>query len=166
MRAAELALKELQRELTLLENSRMDPAVIAELAFQASDRALNDILGMTAELSFNSSAEQVKLFKEILPAFYARKEYYRLLNYAVTFCPDTAATKEKLLFWPKQAERLENFRSKNAEFLNYHESNRTDKDEFYYGTESDNQFVEILGNLWAREQYRLYALGKIEELSK
>lgn len=153
-----------------------------EDCFHIAGNYWSELRATIAEYKFRSEEEEILFFKTIKPLFISELEYFSLLYHTLLFCPFDLFRQKK--FWERESKRLEEFKEQNREFLIYHASGRTDKDELYYLRANDsnelNEEMEsydkepkseishdhIIAKHLALEKYHLYAQKKLKEISK
>ena len=102
-----------------------------ELCFQQAvvhwellkQRVLND--------GFNSEEEEIHFFKKTKHLFTAEIEYYSLRYHAFLFDPGPDE-KERMLFYHREAGRLDQYIQKYSDFYYYLKSGCTEKDPIYF----------------------------------
>ena len=131
-----------------------------ELSFRISEQYNQRLADRLADHSFQDARDEIDFFKNIQPQFLAESAYYCLLNYAHNFCPSDS--NERIAFWKRQADRLGKFKVKNPLFYQYHNSNSTESDNLYYRQPLPGNFPKLLGDLWARERFAIYAQEQVQ----
>ncbi|MES1218730.1 MAG: RteC domain-containing protein [Bacteroidota bacterium] len=130
-----------------------------ESCFEICNRYLSDINSLNVEES-----EKVYFHKNILPLFIAECEYCTLLSYSRLFRPSDNV-EEQLGFWQREGNRLAKFEEKHKSFLEYYQSSRTDKDELYFSTPS-NEYGAIISGYLSLKKYNSYVAEELAVLSE
>lgn len=151
--------QELQAKLVHIVSSQITFSVSTELCFQEADRTLQQLEERLKDFWFERIEEEIQLYKEILPGVIAEKEFYRLLNYANRFAPESK--KDKMKFWTDQCERLAKFRAQHPAFIAYYDSHQSHLDVVYYVRNAAGDYPTLRGLLLARIKYAAWAADKL-----
>jgi len=160
-------------DLRHCQNKGLPSAVEAECCYRISEKYWEMLKGELRRQEFTSIEEEIYFFKEIKPRFISESEYYRLLNYSDSFCPDDAYPNDQKNFWIRQINRLDKFKATYPEFYLYYLARSTDRDAEFFtrgDAESENyEFDKVTSNydhlvaqLLAREKFALYAGEKLK----
>lgn len=150
--------------------AKLQPPVYHECCIRLCTKYWLQLREKLRQHVFKDIAEEINFFREIKPRFLTETEYFSLLAYSQQFCP--VKQKDKQIFWEKQQQRLDIFKSKHAVFYQYLQSGRTDMDAVFFtagepgeeGYQYDNTktgFDLLIAQLRARERYADYALQQM-----
>lgn len=160
-------------DLQHCQNKGLPPAVETECCYRISEKYWDILLNELKLHQFTSIEEEIYFFKEIKPRFVAESEYYRLLNYSDSFCPEDAYPNDQKNFWIRQMNRLDKFKATYQEFYLYYLTRDTDRDaELFTRGDMGNQDYEfdkvssnydhLVAQLLARERFVVYATEKLK----
>ncbi len=157
-------LKELRKRIALIRKQDLCFSVETEACFRLADLELRLVCARLENFMHSSPEVQVWLHKILIPALLAEKEYYRLINYANSFCPEQYTRLERLRFWIEQAKRLSRFQSKHAIFYEYEISGSTISELRHYSFQAPESYVELRGSWLARQRYDKYVRDKLQSV--
>ena len=124
-----------EQMLTDIEHCRKkELGAIAEIecCFQMAEKYWALIRYDLADHQFETTAQEIKFFKEVKPLFVSEAEYYGLRYHAALFRRDVHDPAELEKFWQREALRLRRFEQEQQDFVVYWRSGRTDLDELYF----------------------------------
>lgn len=156
--------EELRRRIELIRKLELCFSVETEACFRLADLELRLVCSRLENYMHSTPEVQVWLHKILLPALLAEKEYYRLINYANSFCPEQYARVERRRFWNEQAKRLSSFQSKHAAFYEYEYSGSTISELLHYSFQAQESYVALRGCWLARQRYDLYVSDKLQSI--
>lgn len=129
-----------------------------ESCFEICNRYLADINAMTVD-----DGDLIYFHKNILPLFIAECEYCTLLSYGRLFRPSEKID-ELHTFWQREGNRFSKFEEKHKQFLDYYHSGKTNKDEMYFSTPS-NEYGTIISGYLALKKYNGFVTGELAVLA-
>jgi hypothetical protein len=155
-------------DLRHCHNKGLPSGVEAECCYRISEKYWEILRRELSHYEFTSTEEEVYFFREIKPRFIAESEYYRLLNYSDSFCPEDAYPNDQKNFWIRQINRLDKFKGTYQDFYLYYLGRASDRDsELFTRGEPENErytfdkaisnYDHLIAQLLARERFALYA---------
>jgi hypothetical protein len=164
---------DMMSDLQHCHNKGLAPAVEIECSYRISEKYWDILRGELRFYDFTSIAEEIYFFKEIKPRFVTETEYYRLLNYAESFCPSDSNPEDQKSFWIRQLNRLDKFKATYHEFYVYYLARQVDRDVhlFTAGDKEDKNYEfdkttsnydHLVAQLLARERFAAYAGDKLK----
>jgi hypothetical protein len=143
-----------------------------ECAFSTLKSCWSQLKQVVENNEFESEEEEIQFFKVLKPKLIAELEYYGLVYHSILFCPPDA--EQKLLFWQREADRLQEFKILYAEFYNYYASGSTNNDACYFKrkqvhpqssghseSKAKTTHDHLVSKLLAFEKYAQYALSHL-----
>lgn len=160
-------------DLQHCQNKGLPSAMETECCYRISEKYWDILRNELRYYEFASQEEEAYFFKEIKPRFIAETEYYRLLNYSDSFCPEDAYPNDQKNFWIRQMNRVDKFKATYQEFYLYYLTREADKDtEFFISGDKNNEQYEfdraisnydhLIAQLLARERFAAYAGEKLK----
>jgi hypothetical protein len=145
-----------------------------ECAFSSLKTSWNQLKQIVSINEFESEEEEIQFFKVLKPKLIAELEYYGLVYHSILFCPPDA--EQKLLFWQREADRLQEFKILYAEFYHYYTSGSTHYDACYFKrkkvhphssehseSKAKTTHDHLVSKLLAFEKYAQYALSNLSK---
>ena len=165
---------DMMSDLQHCQNKRLAPAVEVECCFRICEKYWDILRNDLKYYEFPSLEDEIYFFREIKPRFVAEIEYYRLLNYSESFCPDDSQPEEQKNFWIRQLNRLDKFKATYQDFYLYYLARQSDKDaQLYTAGDRDDKNYEfdkttsnydhLIAQLLARERFAAFAGDKVKQ---
>jgi len=129
----ELEQSVLQKESELSDVIRDSPALIKEL--EDGFMKLREIL---SNYTFDSKSEEIHFFKITKPALFSKLIYYRKI-YQIELNKPISSFQMQKAYLKKEQEQIDDFYTKNAEFIRYYRSGNTSMDEFCFLRRKNNE---------------------------
>jgi hypothetical protein len=145
-----------------------------ECAFSSLKTCWSQLKKVVVNNEFESEEEEIHFFKVLKPKLIAELEYYGLVYHSILFCPPDA--EQKLLFWQREADRLQEFKIMYSEFYSYYVSGSTHHDTCYFKrkrvhpqnrehseSKAKTTHDHLVSKLLAFEKYADYALSHLSK---
>jgi RteC protein len=137
---------------------------IAECSHRSAESALLLVQDMMKNYPLTSTAEEIELFKYIIPLFFAEEEFHSLIYHTELIRPSRSPITLRV-YLQNELKRLAIFRQANKVFCDYYKDGLKSLDEKYFMRDSEIRGDELAGMLLALERYHAYVQEQIKNNS-
>jgi hypothetical protein len=152
--------------------------LLIESAFLITQKHCNELKQAFWQHKFTDNTEEICFFKHIHPQFGGRMLYYSIVYESLLSCPSCCESTK--IFWLKELDRYNRFRSHHENLVNYLDTNCTEDDERYFLRGTGDRIVHVHekvqfmctdeATIWstsaamyfAEKSYHQYVLSKVD----
>ncbi|HEY0678114.1 MAG TPA: RteC domain-containing protein [Chitinophagaceae bacterium] len=174
---------QMMSEINRSRRTDLSPASRIAYGFKITVEYWNRLREMIRVQPFCNESEEVWFFKILKPKVTAMMEYHTLVYHAELFMP-LVKDDDLCSFWEKEIGKVKKFYRRNASFIHYYKSGRTNLDHLYFkqvsvknqpapnlnklydaGDEMICSHGHLATSLLAFEMYQVYIMEQVKRVA-
>jgi hypothetical protein len=122
--------RKLQRDIAACKTGDLPCARRVEYCFGLAVTQWMELSKKLRHHHFASEENEIRFFKILKPKITAEIEYYSFVYHALLFQPDEGDA--LILFWRREYERLERFKTANPDFIRCYEADHNERQPWFF----------------------------------